>query len=468
MADMDQESKENKEGGNLESYKKFVREKLGGLTPVFARASLGDFSQNLKIPDEKDEFLELYVGVEVMLEVIRAQLADLKELNQSLQQNLTEIEEVRVKDEALLGSIGEGVIAIDKFEKVIYVNEAAEKMFGWMHGEVGGKRYYDFWVAESESGELVPKKEEPVQRVLASSERIESGDFYYARRDKTKFPASSTASPIVLDGNIEGVIIAFRDVTREKEIDRAKDELISLASHQLRTPLSIVKWSAGRLIKRADALAKEEKQSLLDIYATNERMIKLVNALLDVSRLELGTFIVQPEPLILRSISESILSELRPQIELKEIKVKEEYSENLPWMETDPKLVRIVFQNLLSNAVKYTPEKGVIQISLSHERPEEVLLTVADTGYGIPLKDQAKIFTKMFRADNAKEADPDGTGLGLYIVKLVLDEMGGRIWFTSAENQGTTFYVILPVMGKFQKGSKGKNLAEQPIYGKSK
>lgn len=272
----------------------------------------------------------------------------------------------------------------------------------------------------------------------------------------------------MLDGNIEGVIIAFRDVTREKEIDRAKDELISLASHQLRTPLSIVKWSAGRLIKRADALAKEEKQSLLDIYATNERMIKLVNALLDVSRLELGTFIVQPEPLILRSISESILSELRPQIELKEIKVKEEYSENLPWMETDPKLVRIVFQNLLSNAVKYTPEKGVIQISLSHERPEEVLLTVADTGYGIPLKDQAKIFTKMFRADNAKEADPDGTGLGLYIVKLVLDEMGGRIWFTSAENQGTTFYVILPVMGKFQKGSKGKNLAEQPIYGKSK
>lgn len=144
----------------------------------------------------------------------------------------------------------------------------------------------------------------------------------------------------------------------------------------------------------------------------------------------------------------SVAKELQPQVKEKQIAVELVFAKKNSLIETDPQLMRMIVQNLLSNAVKYTPRKGKISCVLElDQRQKRVLLTVSDNGCGIPTKDQAHIFDKLFRADNAREKDSEGAGLGLYIVKAVIDLIGGKIWFESEENKGTTFYLTLPLVG---------------------
>jgi signal transduction histidine kinase len=128
----------------------------------------------------------------------------------------------------------------------------------------------------------------------------------------------------------------------------------------------------------------------------------------------------------------------------KEMEIIKEYDENIPQINADPELIRIILQNLLSNSLKYTPEKGKITIGIN-KQDSHVQIRVADTGYGIPEEQQSKIFTKMFRADNIRSKEMDGTGLGLYIARAIVQQSGGRIWFDSVENKGTNFYVSFPI-----------------------
>ncbi len=157
----------------------------------------------------------------------------------------------------------------------------------------------------------------------------------------------------------------------------------------------------------------------------------------------------------LKELVQTVFDELKPQIEKKQMKVSSEYDSKLGKISVDPKLLRIVFQNLLTNAVKYTPEKGQIILGIKKEK-DNILVSVADNGYGIPKKDQDKIFTKMFRADNVKIKDTTGTGLGLYIIRSIIEQTAnGKIWFESKENKGTTFYFTIPAIGMVKKeGSK--------------
>ena len=177
-------------------------------------------------------------------------------------------------------------------------------------------------------------------------------------------------------------------------------------------------------------------------------MVALVNALLHVSRLELGAFATDPAPTNIIDIAKTVIREIRLMIEKKEITLKEQYAADFLQINTDSKLIRIILQNLISNAVRYTPKKGkvTIEISLSDDKAHapKILISVSDTGYGIPKGQQRQVFTKLFRADNVKEKDVEGTGLGLYIVKSIVEQLGGAIRFESEENKGTTFYVTLP------------------------
>lgn len=175
-------------------------------------------------------------------------------------------------------------------------------------------------------------------------------------------------------------------------------------------------------------------------------MVDLVNSLLDVSRLELGTFTIMPEIMDICEPAKSVINELKPSTETKKIKLEMKCGDNLPKIKADPKLTRIIFQNLLSNAVKYTPEGGSVSVSIEAEK-EDILIKISDTGYGITKSQQDKIFTKLFRADNVKARDTEGTGLGLYIIKSILDSSGGSISFESVEDEGSTFSVRLPLKG---------------------
>jgi two-component system sensor histidine kinase VicK len=166
----------------------------------------------------------------------------------------------------------------------------------------------------------------------------------------------------------------------------------------------------------------------------------------------LGTFDGESKPTNISALVESVLDEQKLQIEEKKLKLKCAFVVNIPLIQVDPKLIRMVVQNLLSNAIKYTPERGKISISLAMCDKKNVIIKMSDTGYGIPKSQQDKIFTKLFRADNVVGKDTEGTGLGLYIAKSIVDQAGGKLGFESVENKGTTFHVLLPI-GKVKKTS---------------
>jgi signal transduction histidine kinase len=265
-----------------------------------------------------------------------------------------------------------------------------------------------------------------------------------------------TAAPYLINNRPAGVVTTIRDISQQAAIDKAKDEFVSLASHQLRTPLSTISWYLEMVLGGdVGKVTDEQKKYLNEVFAANQRMVTLVNSLLNVSRIDLGTFAIEPQPTDLKVTVANVLTELSSQIQTKQMKIVTDFVEGLKLYNADPKLMHIIFQNLISNAVKYTPAKGqvVITITSGHDK---LLITVADNGYGIPKNQQAKIFTKLFRADNAIAKDTDGTGLGLYLIKAIVEEAGGTISFTSQENEGTTFVIKLPLTGmKRRTGTKG-------------
>ncbi len=369
-----------------------------------------------------------------------------KVAEESLRAKVIETERERAKDEALLASIGEGIIAIDDDERVTFLNTAAEEIFSITAAQAVGQHIDKIAPVASALGQqLVGRR--PCLTSLTTKKRSVRRDLFALSRDGRKVPLNITATPILVVGEPVGAIGIYRDITKEREIDTAKSEFVALASHQLRTPLTITSWYAEKLLAGGKLPAEKLQGYLTELYRANGRMVNLVNALLDVSRLELGTlFNSDPRPLMLSETSESVLQELKLQVQSKKIKLVTQYAQKLPRVRADEKMVRIVFQNLLSNAIKYTSEGGSVKVTLA-PHTDAVLITIADTGCGIPAGQQNKIFTKLFRADNARESETDGTGLGLYIVKSMVEQAGGRIWFESKEGKGTTFFVTLPIKG---------------------
>ncbi len=383
-------------------------------------------------------------------EVVRRELAatarKLEKAYETLEKKVSErtksLEMARAKEEAILLSIGDGLIVTDEKGVITIMNGTAERLFGKKSKDALGRTFHEAVFLEDEKGAPASFGKNPANTGLS---------YYYVRGEKKRFPVSMMATPVVLGKKIIGTIKIFRDITDEREIDKAKTEFVSLASHQLRTPLSAVNWYAEMLLAGdAGELNVQQKKYLDEVYRSNQRMVELVNALLDVSSLELGTFVIDPREVDICRLAQSVMDEQMPQVNAKKITLSFSCADGLALMRADPKLLRMVVQNLLSNALKYTPEGGAVGITLSWASKKKILLRVADTGYGIPENQKDKLFTKFFRADNVRSKDTDGTGLGLYIVKSVVENSGGRIWFTSSDKEGasgTTFYVALPVGG---------------------
>lgn len=379
----------------------------------------------------------------------------LENTKKALLNMMEDLTEIKAQDEAVLSSLGEGMVAVEPDGRIMMINKQAEILLGVKKEKVIGKLYGSYWTVEDEDGNNVTGADRPIKLALQTRKTIASSDYVYVRGDKSKFPVSITAAPVMVAGKLIAVVEIFRDISHEKEIDKAKSEFVSLASHQLRTPLTAISWSAEILLSgEAGTLQPGQKQYLVDIYQGNRRMIDLVNSLLNVSRIELGTLDIRPETIWVTKIINNLLGEFTSLIENKKLKVAKHYKASLPGIKADPKLLRIILQNLLSNAINYSQEEGKVDISVRIENGQFVF-TVADNGIGIPKKAQGKIFSKLYRADNAQIHVPNGTGLGLYIVRAAVEQSGGKIWFESKENKGSTFYFTLPAAGmKKQNGQK--------------
>lgn len=223
-------------------------------------------------------------------------------------------------------------------------------------------------------------------------------------------------------------------------------DFVTMASHQLRTPLSAVKWFCEILLaKRAGKLAKKQEQYLREIYRSNERAIGLVNDLLDVSRIQEGQIHLEVRPSQIEKIVEEVIDDYSALVKTAGVSVDYQIVNGpLAIVETDPDKLRRVMINLFSNAIKYTPAGGKIKIILE-KKGSSVSVSIADTGVGIPKSEQSHIFEKFFRSHNVLKMSPDGTGLGLFIVKSLVEIMGGKISFESEEGKGTAFYFTLPL-----------------------
>ncbi|MBL4693883.1 PAS domain-containing protein [Candidatus Gracilibacteria bacterium] len=239
------------------------------------------------------------------------------------------------------------------------------------------------------------------------------------------------------------------DMSKEEAVDRAKTEFVSLASHQLRSPLVAVQWCLETLMKDGASLGKDELcENLEAIYKGNKRMLELIESLLNVSRLEFGTLEPEREIIDIRKISDDTIDELDMQMKKKCIKFSKDYGTDIPEkVFLDRKLTRMVLQNLLSNAIKYTPDKGEVKLQISC-KDGLLLCSITDTGYGIPEADKDRVFSKLFRSDNIRDKVEEGTGLGLYLVKSIIDNLGGKVWFESTKDKGTTFTFTLPIEEK--------------------
>ncbi len=232
---------------------------------------------------------------------------------------------------------------------------------------------------------------------------------------------------------------------KEREIDRAKNEFIALVSHQLRTPLSAVNWYTESLATEdLGPLNSEQKEYVAKVHESNHRMISLVNSILEVSRIELNTFMLDAQKTNIALLVKQVVDELAHAITEKNITLKQTIGPDLESVMVDPRYIQMIIDNLLSNAVKYTPESGTVTLEAIREN-SNLMITVSDTGYGIPDDQKDKVFTKLFRAKNILSKDTDGTGLGLYIVKSIVNYAGGTISFTSEENRGTSFKVSIPL-----------------------
>lgn len=289
----------------------------------------------------------------------------------------------KAKDEAIFASIGDGLLATDEKGNIILTNKIAGKMLGMENQELIGKAISEVVFMEDEKGVSIPLEKRPVSLAIANSITT-GGTYYYVRKDKTKFPATTITSPIVLEGKVTGAIQVFRDITQEIRIDKAKTEFVSLSSHQLRTPLTSINWYSEMLSSPdVGSLNEEQKKYIEEIAGASKRMVKLITALLDISRIEFGTFAIEPTPVNIKEITEIYLKELEPEIFKKKLNFTVVYDPSIPTIQADPKLLGMILTNLLTNSVKYTPAGGQIKLAID-KGESEITMAVSDTGLGIP------------------------------------------------------------------------------------
>jgi signal transduction histidine kinase len=237
-----------------------------------------------------------------------------------------------------------------------------------------------------------------------------------------------------------------RSFERVAEASRMKSEFINIVSHQLRSPLTNIKWTF-EILSSDDFDVPESKQEeyFINVKENIARMVELIDDLLIVSRIEQGRLPIQKKEFNFAELVADQVSRYKIFAEATHIKLSLDIEEGLPMVFADPSLLKLVIENLIDNAIRYTPGKGGVAVSVKRRDSGRVLFSVRDSGVGIPEKDQKYIFQKFFRAENALKQRTKGSGLGLYVCKTIVEKSGGQIWFKSKEFDGTTFFVVLPI-----------------------
>lgn len=382
---------------------------------------------------------------------LKKSVADLEKTKKAILNILEDVKEEKDKAEQIrrrlaLATQGAkiGVWEWDVKKDVLIWDDQMFALYGVAKEKFGGA--YEAWRSGLHPDD-VKSGDEAIQRALKGEKEFDTdfrvvwpnGDVHYIQA-RALVERAPDGAPLKMVG-------VNWDVTHEKIVDLEKTEFVSLAAHQLQTPVGSLNWNIEMLLDGDYGALKAAQKEVLDsMYRMNRRMRDLINSLLNVSRIDLGVFLIEPVPTDVRAVCEEVLEEMRARIEEKGMTVERNLDPDLGAYSADPKLLRMIFQNFVSNAVKYSPQGGRVDVEVL-KKDGDVLIAVANAGPGIPIEDQPNIFKKLYRASNAMKLDADGNGLGLYIVKKIAENAGGKTWFTSVPGERTVFYASFPLTG---------------------
>lgn len=351
-----------------------------------------------------------------------------------------EVKEVKT----VLDILNDGVIELDSAGKVLYVNKNATTMMGIEAHVYKDKVFDDLFQIQYEDGVQVERKDFPTVIAVKQLKEYAENTKFLIKKIGSVLPINIRVMPIMHDGKLLRTVVVLHDITREEKSDKAKADFISLVSHQLRTPISIVRWYTERVLSTG-TLTEEQRELIKEIFQSNGRMIELVDMIIGVSNLQLGRIGFNPIWVDACELVKSILAVFAPLYEGKKLRITTKCEKNFPKIFIDSNAIRLTLESIITNAIQYSPIGSDVLIDLSINN-EEVMFTVQDHGCGIPDGEQSKVFTRLFRASNAAQIAPNGTGLGLYLAKSLVDNTRGKIWFTSKVGVGSTFYVSWPMV----------------------
>lgn len=375
-----------------------------------------------------------FFGKTSALERARIELTDL--LKKSEQDRL-KAEEERNKTLTIIGNFADGLLILDSQEKTFIINPEAEKILQINPAQALGKPFEElknFSIAGRVVSALGPGIGQVFKKEVDINENL---------------ILEVSVIPLAFGKDNLGKLIVLHDITREKIVENMKTEFVSLAAHQLRTPLSAIKWSL-KMFLGGDfgKINKEQKDVVKKTYTRNEYLISLVDDLLNVTKIEEGRYLYSQSSADIESIVEAVIKSYKDEVRARKIKIEfKKPAEKLPQVFVDADKMGLAIQNLVDNAVRYTEAGGKVTVSLESDG-KEIKFKVSDTGMGVAERDKKNLFSKFFRGDNAVKIKTEGSGLGLFLTKNIIEAHHGKIWFDSEENRGTNFYFTIPLAFK--------------------
>ena len=358
----------------------------------------------------------------------------------TIQEQIDEISEEHRRSATILTNMGEGVLLVNGASEITYANPTAISMLALPDAYMGKALIEINRIPELQA--LLKKAEET--ETIAFAE-IQLGNLREPEAEITVVPVSAG----------QEYVIVIHDVTKERQLERIRADFVANVSHELRTPLTTIRGYAETLLSEDSVRTKTGEQFIVKILNHSARLTRLVSDLLELSRLELGEVELKRAPCHLNTFYEPLLDVFEPLLEESGLVLKWEIPEKFQKVNVDQQLFMQIFVNLIDNAIKYTPDGGEITVSAeicSREETEgsntvsdEIILSVEDTGIGIPMESQPRVFERFYRVDEGRAREMGGTGLGLAIVKHIVLSHNGRIWLESTLGQGSIFYVAVPL-----------------------
>ena len=370
---------------------------------------------------------------------------------------------VENKSDVVINAIDDGVLAISKDGNIELINPSAQQIIGWDQGDALGLNWKSVLKLVTSDGKDVEDLENPIAQSLSKNQPTHNDKLFLLTSSEKRILVSIVSSPVGTDG--EGIIVVFRDITKEKAEEREQAEFISTASHEMRTPVASIEGYLGLALNPATAHIDEKARDFITkAHESAQHLGRLFQDLLDISKVEDGRMKNNPKIINVNEFLKDIFDGLATKANEKQLNYifmpdiidegKEKSLQPIFYANIDPDHFREVVSNLIENAIKYTPS-GEVVVNITGD-DKQISVSVKDSGIGIPAEDIPHLFQKFYRVDNSDTREIGGTGLGLYLSRRLAEAMSGNLRVESKYKEGSTFYLEIPRMS----GSEAKQRLE--------